>query len=149
MVTQSDSDLVVLDTNVVSTLYKRDSHLREFYLDRLQDRQKLISFVTQYEVRWGIARSGWSERRKIDALNELESYEVVWGNSVVVQAAVELSLLCRQQPLSFQDLFIASTAYALGCPLATDDRRLATQLSSAGFGDVITRHGVGGDDAAS
>lgn len=138
----SDRGLVVLDTNVVSALYDVDSEAHEFYAPRLRDRRKVISFVTQYEVRWGVETSGWSDRRKQLVISDLEGYEVVWGDFVIVRYAVELMALCIQQRPSFQDLFIASTAYALGCLLATDDRRLVEQLSTGGFHNVISRYAV-------
>ena len=101
-----------------------------------------MSFITEYEIRWGIERSGWSSIRKQRVLNDLRSYQVVWGRFYIVRAAVELMARCRHQPPSFPDLFIASTAYAHNCPLVTDDKRLVEQLSAAGFHNVITRHSL-------
>ena len=142
MMTQSDRSAVVLDTNVVSILYERDSPGHEFCYESLRDRRKLVSFITEYEIRWGIERSGWSSIRKQRVLNDLRIYQVVWGRFYIVRAAVELMARCRHQPPSFPDLFIASTAYAHNCPLVTDDKRLAEQLSAAGFHNVITRHSL-------
>ena len=138
-----DQGQAVLDTNVVSILRRGDSPERDFYGTWLQGRHLLISFMTEYEIRLGIESSGWSSRRKQRVLDDLEYYEVVDGDSEIVLAAVELMVRCKHQRPSLQDLFIASTAYALHCPLVTDDRRLVEQLSAAGFEDVITRHAVG------
>lgn len=147
MVSATNSELAVIDTNIVKILnYDVGSDLYDFYRDRLEGKSLVISFVTDLEVRRGLSKESLSRDRHDRVLADLLKYPVIWFNRTFQEAAVELSVLCRRQPPSFQDLMIASTAYALGCPLATDDRRLATQLSVAGFGDVITRHGV--DDSA-
>ena len=136
--------LVVIDTNIVRILTDgRDVSARRFYVERIGDREVAISFVTEFEVLHGMEQAGWSASRRGEALSAMLRYRRLDGDSRIVQAAVELMALCKHQPPSFPDLFIASTAYAYQCPLVTDDRRLVEQLSAAGFEDVITRHAAG------
>ena len=139
---------VVIDTNIVRILGdQRGTDLHRYYYERLAPCDLVISFVTEYEVLHGMEKAGWSRARRSEMMSFLTRYRVVDGYSGIVQAAVELSVMCQDEHPSFQDLFIASTAYALGCPLATDDRRLVEQLSIGGFHNVISRYAVG-DDAA-
>ena len=146
MVSSTNADLVVVDTNVVKLLnYGHDIDGHDFYRDRLEGRNIVISFVTDLEIRRGVARARWSSSRRDGVLAEQLKYPVIWFNRRYQEAAVELSVMCREQPPSFQDLLIASTAYALGCPLATDDRKLVEQLSTGGFHNVISRYAVDGD----
>ena len=137
---------VVIDTNIVRILAdERGTDRNRYYAERLAPHDLVISFVTEYEVLHGMELAGWSRARRSEVMSRMMNYRVIDGHSGIVQAAVGLSVLCRRQPLSFQDLFIASTAYALGCPLATDDRKLVEQLSIGGFHNVISRYAVGGD----
>ena len=51
----------VLDTDVVSFLFKDDSRAR-LYLPRLQDRAWLISFMTEAELEQWVLLASWGEK---------------------------------------------------------------------------------------
>ena len=53
---------IVLDTDVVLFLFKRDSRL-DLYLPHLKDREWLISFMTEAELEQWALVAGWSSQR--------------------------------------------------------------------------------------
>ena len=134
-------DIAVVDTNVVRILTVRGhSPRRDFYYSRLADKRLIVSFFTVHEVMWGLADSDIGPRRRAEILADLGRYDIDFASNELIAASVQLRIACRHQPLSFQDLFIASSAVALQCPFATDDRDLAEALASAGVPGVISRH---------
>ena len=54
-----------------------------------------------------------SERRS-EVLADLGKYQIEFPSNELITASVHLRLLFRNRPLSFQDLFVASSALALG-----------------------------------
>ena len=134
-------DIAVVDTNVVRILAIRGhSPRRDFYYSRLADKRLIVSFFTVHEVLWGIADSDLGATRKAEILADLGKYEIDFASNELIAASVQLRIAFRHQQLSLQDLFIASSAVALRCPFATDDRRLAEALAGVGATDIISRH---------
>lgn len=80
--------MVVLDTNVVSYLFDRDSRA-DYYQEHIRGRRAVISFQTLEEVWFGAYSEGWGKRRMNELAHHLEQYEVVWPSLelVVVYAA--------------------------------------------------------------
>ena len=135
------NDIAVIDTNIVRILSdRRHSPERDFYRAKLQGKLLRISFMTAHEVRWGIQDSQLGARRRRQVLADLNRYRIVQSSDALIAASVQLRFMCRHQPLATQDLFIASSALALGCPFATDDRRLAEALAGIGVAHIISRH---------
>ena len=134
-------DIALVDTNIVSILALRGhSEERDYYRARLAGKRLVISFITVHEVMWGLADRDLGPRRRAEILTDLRKYEIRYASDALISASVQLRIACRHQPLSFQDLFIASSAVALQCPFATDDRDLAEALANAGVPGVISRH---------
>ena len=134
-------DIALVDTNVVRILsHTRRSEESDFYRSRLAGKRLVISFFTVHEVLWGIADADLGPRRRAEILTDLRKYEIRYASDALISASVQLRIAFRHQQLSLQDLFIASSAVALRCPFATDDRRLAEALAGVGATDVISRH---------
>jgi hypothetical protein len=55
---------IVLDTDVVSFLFKADTRA-QIYLPQLQDRQWFISFMTEAELEQWALLANWSEKRVV------------------------------------------------------------------------------------
>ena len=134
-------DIAVVDTNVVSKLDgDADLDARDFYEERLWGRTLHISFFTVHEVHFGIANGGFGPIRTERALSDLATYEIEWASDELIEASVKILMLTRNQQLSTVDLFVASTALMLNCPLATDDSKLVAGLTDAGITGIISRH---------
>ena len=137
MVTARRRDVVVVDTNIVSHLWRRtDAEVVEFYDDALVGVRLLVSFMTEKELRGGMLASGWSEARRASWMADLDRYTVVHSSTELVTAAAELQHLCGSQRPSEADLWIAATAYMLDCRLATEDQKLVNQVR--GMVEVIS-----------
>ena len=134
-------DIAVVDTNVVSQFEREDDlDARDFYLEQLWGRDLYISFFTVHEVHFGIANAGFGPHRTEQVLSNLRTYQIEWASDELIEASVKLRMLTRNQQLSTTDLFVASTALMLNCPLATDDGKLVAGLTAAGITGIISRH---------
>ena len=137
MATATVRDVVVVDTNVMSHLWRRtDQEVVEFYDDALVGARLLISFMTEKELLIGMLASDWSDARRESLVAELDRYGVVHSSAKLVTTAAELQHLCGSQRPSEADLWIAATAYMLDCRLATEDQKLVNQVR--GMVEVIS-----------
>ena len=113
---------IVLDTNVVSFIFRQDSRA-PYYLGRIADDDAVISFQTVEEIWFGAFKNRWGERRMRSLREHLQRYPVVWPN----REAAEICAWVRAEreragrALRLSDAWIAATALWLDCPLATDD----------------------------
>lgn len=114
---------VVVDTSVVSILFRRDSQA-PFYEAQLASKRLSISFQTLEEVWHGAAYAGWGDQQKRELQRHLERYEVAWPDEKTVHICAELRAKRKKKgrELDTADAWIAATAISLGCPLVADDR---------------------------
>jgi predicted nucleic acid-binding protein len=114
------SNIIVVDTDVVSFLYKGDTR-GDFYRSHLEGRLAIISAQTRAELElWALARN-WSRRRK-DALRvHLKNFVMDSVDEAVCLrwAAVVDGAKRRGRPISNADAWVAATALAYGVPLVT------------------------------
>lgn len=115
--------MIVLDTNVVSYIFDRDSRAR-YYLDQMRDLRPFVSFQTLEELWFGAYRRDWGERRRNELALHLDLYEVVWPNAALVATSAQLRVESQRvgRALTTADAWIAATALLLDCPLASHDR---------------------------
>lgn len=112
--------IVLVDTNIVSYLFKGDTRAQE-YEPLLQGHRLAVSFMTIAELfEWAMSRT-WGERRLMRLEQTLATY-------VVIPVDIEL---CRQwgmlraqqrtigQTIAPQDAWIAATALRHRIPLVT------------------------------
>lgn len=114
------TDVVLVDTDVVSFFLKNDSRAESF-APLLADRRQAIAFMTAAELwRWGLKR-GWGQRR-LDRLQDLiHSFLVLLADADTCRywASVQVSCESIGRPISVQDAWIAAVALQHGLPLAT------------------------------
>ena len=117
-----DRPPVVLDTNVVSYIFNRDSRAA-YYRERLLANRQVISFQTLEESLFGAHRARWGDSRVRDLLGYLAAYEVIWPTDdlVVTCARLRAERRAAGRELEMQDAWIAATAIFLRCPLASQD----------------------------
>jgi tRNA(fMet)-specific endonuclease VapC len=111
---------VVLDTDVVSFLFKSDTRAHS-YLPHLHDRQWLISFMTEAELEQWALLSNWHSKR-------IEWLRVFLGRFLVVPSSRDLVLKWAEvmvaarkagRRLETADAWIAATAVLFDAPLIT------------------------------
>jgi predicted nucleic acid-binding protein len=111
---------VVVDTDVVSFLFKNDSR-SQFYLPHLRDRQWLISFMTEAELEQWALLSNWSAQR-VDWLRIfLARFVIVPSSRDLVTKWAHVMVTSRRagRRLETADAWIAATAVLYEAPLLT------------------------------
>jgi tRNA(fMet)-specific endonuclease VapC len=111
---------VVLDTDVVSFLFKSDSRAQA-YLPHLRDRQWLISFMTEAELEQWAMLSNWQPKRT-DWLRVFVGRFVIVPSSrdlIVKWAEVMVAARRAGRRLETADAWIAATAALYNAPLIT------------------------------
>jgi tRNA(fMet)-specific endonuclease VapC len=114
---------VVVDTDVVSFLYKHDTRAL-VYRPHLDGKLMLISFMTLAELdRWALERH-WGDRRRRDLEKFLENFAVIeWNRSLCLKwAEATYSARRNGRPIETADAWIAATALQQGIPLITHNR---------------------------
>jgi predicted nucleic acid-binding protein len=119
--------IFLLDTNALSWLIREDPRI-EAWLSSLQSDDRLVTCaIARGEILFGIARLAPGKSRaelteKSSALFDAVPCEPVPSKAGDHYAAVKISRLQRGLALDENDLWIASTALALGATLVTGDR---------------------------
>jgi tRNA(fMet)-specific endonuclease VapC len=114
---------VVVDTDVVSFLYKQDTRADD-YRAHLDGNLLTVSFMTVAELyRWTIERN-WGEGRKQDLEKFLRQFTVIEvTGSLCMRWAVATDRARRNgRPIETADGWIAATALLYSVPLVTHNR---------------------------
>ena len=113
----------VVDTNVVSYLYKRDTRAEDYHA-HLDGKLMTISFMTIAELdRWTLERK-WGEKRKADLEKFLHRFTVIEVSRARCLKWAEASHSARRngRPIETADAWIAATALLYDVPLVTHNR---------------------------
>lgn len=115
----------VIDTNVVSYLFRRDSAGKVY--ERILDEFEyfVISFQTVAEIRFGAAKAGWGLARRAEMDRHLATFDVAWceDETCSLWAAIRRARMRAGKLIGSKDAWIAATALALRSPLVTNDPR--------------------------
>jgi tRNA(fMet)-specific endonuclease VapC len=113
---------VVLDTDVISFLFKKDTRSR-WYKQHLHGHEPVISFMTVAELdHWAITRR-WGLKRRSELDLFLTGYHVHFADRLVCRLWAEITGRAdrRGQPIQVADAWIGATALALGASLLTNN----------------------------
>jgi tRNA(fMet)-specific endonuclease VapC len=113
---------VVLDTDVVSFLFKNDTRAQN-YLPHLRERQWLISFMTEAELEQWALLSNWIPARKEWLRAFLQRFVIVPSSRDLVLKWAEVMVAARRagRRLETADAWIAATAALYDAPLITNN----------------------------
>lgn len=117
--------VVVVDTSVVSILFSQIPPQYDYYRSELEGYDELaISFQTLEEALYGAYKANWGERRIRELADHLSLFRIIYPDQLLVDISANLRNETRKlgRELASADAWIAATAIALNCPLATDDR---------------------------
>ena len=112
--------LVVVDTDVVSFRFKKDTRAR-LYRRYLIGQEPLIAFMTLAELNaWALERR-WGTARQGELARHLEQYEVYYADDALCRLWGEVWMRARRKgrPIEVADGWIAAMALALDVPLLT------------------------------
>lgn len=114
--------MIVLDTSVVSLLFKGDERAN-FYLPHMTGRRVVVSFQTIEEAWYGAYKARWGARQRNKLELHLDQYEVVWPDKETADISANLRVYRDRagDRLNVADAWIAATALRLSCPLASED----------------------------
>ncbi|MCA1630384.1 MAG: PIN domain-containing protein [Acidobacteria bacterium] len=118
------SDIVVVDTDVVSFFFKGDTRA-SLYQPHLDGRLRIIAAQTRAELeRWTLARN-WGERRRAALRSFLKDFLFVEADETVCLRWAEVKDVGdrRGRPISSVDAWIAATALAYDVTLVTHNRK--------------------------
>ncbi len=113
---------VVVDTDVVSFLYKHDTRA-DLYRPHLDGHLPIISFQTLAELeQWTLVRN-WGARRRQDLLAYLRRYLVEHSSPELCRRWAEATDSARRagRPILTGDAWVAATALSYGVPLVTNN----------------------------
>jgi tRNA(fMet)-specific endonuclease VapC len=119
----SVNTVVIIDTDVVSFLFKRDTRAQA-YRQHLQGKTLALSFMTVAELyQWAYSRN-WGEQKLARLEERLRAYIVVPYDDALCRQWATICVARQRlgRPISVQDAWIAATALRHGCPLVTHNR---------------------------
>jgi tRNA(fMet)-specific endonuclease VapC len=115
------ADSLVVDTDVVSFIFKKDSRATP-YERHLEGKRVCVSFMTVAEVyQWAISRR-WGKRRIKELRQELARYVVLPYDDATAWIWGEVRSI-KGRPVEAKDAWIAATALRHGMKLVTHNRR--------------------------
>jgi tRNA(fMet)-specific endonuclease VapC len=116
---------VVVDTDVVSFLFKNDTRA-QLYLPILQDRQLLISFMTEAEPEQWIVQAKWSSDRIGRFRQFMNRFVSVPSSRDLILKWADLMVTARAsgRRIEAADGWIAATALLYNALLITQSKRL-------------------------
>lgn len=115
---------VVLDTDIVSYLYKEDSRA-ELYRPHLSSLPYVISFMTLAELRhWALGRN-WGAKRIAELEDYLSTFLIVFAEDDLCRVWAEAMNSARKngRPIAAADGWVASTALILNVPLISHNHK--------------------------
>ncbi len=115
---------LLIDTNVVSYFYKKDTRAA-LYEPHLDGHIWAISFMTLAELRrWTLERN-WGEKSRKHFAEFLEDYAVIYADDELCQVWAEIMSDARKKGKSIEtaDAWVASVALLFDIPLVTHNRR--------------------------
>ncbi len=113
---------VVVDTNVVSFIFKKGTRAR-YFRRHLTGRTLMISFMTLAELHvWSLERR-WGQARREQLARHLERYVKHYVDSWLCERWAEVRHQANRKgrPIGFADAWIAATALYHDLPLVTDN----------------------------
>ena len=114
---------IVLDTDVVSFLFKNDSR-SQLYLPLMDNRQWFISFMTEAELEQWALLANWGEKRIEWLRLFLSSFAIVPSSHDLVLKWAEAMVGARRngRRIETADAWIAATALLYDAPLLTHNK---------------------------
>ncbi len=113
-------NVVLLDTNIVSFIFKRDERIHP-YTEYLKGQILAISFMTVAELfQWASIRN-WGEKRTAQLEDVLNNYLIFQCDMELCRRWGDVRAKLRKigKPISPQDAWIAATALRYDIPLAS------------------------------
>ena len=115
---------VVVDTDVVSLIFKRHS-LSDKYLDAIEGKSVVLSFMTLAELELWTERRSWGADRRERLSKFLANFSIRHSDPTLCKtwASIRHRAFLAGTPVDVADAWIAATAMHLDAPLVSHNRR--------------------------
>lgn len=115
---------VLVDTDVVSFVFKRDSRA-ELYRPHLEGKISVISFVTVAELDQWALRHNWGKARRVKLEMYIETFIVCSFERELCQKWAEVRVHGQKKGYSvpYADAWVAASALLYKLPLITHNKR--------------------------
>jgi predicted nucleic acid-binding protein len=132
---------MVLDTDVVSFLFKKDTRARH-YRRFLHGQDRIVSFMTLAELDCWATRRNWGAARREALERFLEGFTVVYADRAFCRLWAEVTDRARRggEPIECADAWMAATALGLGVSLVTHNAADYTGVDGL---TILTAGGTG------
>jgi len=120
------SDCVLLDTNIVSYLFRKDPRVASI-TPLLSGKTVVIASQTLAELHYGALKREWGASRYAQLLTTIKNYLIIDTDPDTAETWAELSLSAEAtgRAMSAEDLWILATAVRWRLPLLTSDKGFA------------------------
>ena len=115
---------VVADTDVVSLIFK-DHSLSDKYLDAIDGKNVVLSFMTLAELELWTERHSWGAPRRERLSKFLTRFSIRHSDPTLCRAwaSIRQQAFVAGNPVDVADAWIAATAVHLDAPLVSHNRR--------------------------
>jgi predicted nucleic acid-binding protein len=120
MTNPDSSDIVVVDTDVVSFIFKKDTRAA-LYKPHLTHRLNIVSAQTRAELEKWTLLHNWGTKRKSELREFLADFFFAAADEEVSVCCAEIQThsIKNGRPISCADSWVAATALAYDVPLVT------------------------------
>lgn len=124
-------DFIVLDTNIVSYLFKGDSR-DDLYASHLEDRLGILSFMTIAELDQWVDVHRWSEHKRAELEAFLRPYTVIESDRELCRQWATIRTQVRRSSYQIEtaDAWVAATAMLYNIPLVSHNRAHFSRVPS-------------------
>lgn len=126
------NNTILIDTNIVSYLFKRDSRALPYLHEHLDNKAWLISFMTLAELyRWAV-KYQWGKAKKDRLEAYLSKFTVIPYDQYLCWKWAEVVTECQGKGKSIDhpDAWIAATALLYDLPLVTHNSKHFENIES-------------------
>jgi tRNA(fMet)-specific endonuclease VapC len=122
---------ILLDTNVVSVIFKTNHPLRPAALDATDGHELYIAFMTKAEVLVWPMNNDWGARRRAELSEHLSEFTTLLPDDDSPRYWAEVMATSKRlgRPMDAADAWIAATALQWDLPLVTNNFRDFEPLS--------------------
>jgi tRNA(fMet)-specific endonuclease VapC len=117
-------DLILLDTDVFSLFFRRDTRSLPYDAD-VRGKVRCLSFASVAELRFGAIVAGWHEPRRQRLEEAIARTVVLPGDNETTRHWAEVKATRQRlgRPIGSEDCWIAAAALRHDIPLATHNAR--------------------------